>query len=209
MINLNNYYIHATGGYRGDFNSENTIIDILRDGKIKANGIRKNYELSPMNQVCLCDTTRPLVDGKELLSAYDDFVLYSPCLLFSKDLDVKIPEYDVYDSNRCWDLNKADMYDEVRYDGDLSLEKLQLITFPIKYEKKLCPAEQTELYFFIEELNIYKENIKIIEKDYKTIPIKDIYTSKNITTDDLNRQIYYCKKKMKVPYDTFKELYDK
>lgn len=211
MMKLDQYYIHATGGYKGINNDKNNIIKILHDGKIKADGIEKNCEDSPKNCICLCDVTRPVIQGSagySLASSYKDFVLYSPSLLFSRDLEVQIPKYDNYHPHN-WDPNTADMYDEVQYFGELSLDKLQLITFPVKYSKELYPSHDSGLYFFISDLMLYRDNIQSIEKDYNTIPIKDIYTGQIIHSSDIDQEIEDCKKRMIMPYKEFKKYYDR
>lgn len=201
MMNLDNYYMHATGGYDGEFNYKNRIIDILREGKVKASEISKNYDgISPRDSICLCDTTRPVVydrNGDTLFSSYEHFILNSPSLLFSRDLKIKIPEYDNYYETQAWNSNKSDCYDEVRYYGDLTLEKLKVITFPIFKEKTDEQSDKYEEMYKIQELQIFRENINIISKEFSLIQIKDIYTGKNITVNDVDRQIEVYQKKIK------------
>ncbi len=196
MMNLDNYYIHATGGFWGTKNKENKIIDILRDGKISVNSINKNHKESPDNQICFCDTTRPVLyknKNNAYLSSFEHFVLYSPSLILSRDFDVIIPEYG--DNNE--EEGKkglADCYDEVRYDKDLSLEHLKFITFPLLLEdrKKVLSDENK-----MSNLKVFKKNILVISKEFKTIPIKDIYTGHDITVEDIEKQIEIYQKKVK------------
>lgn len=186
MMNLDNYYIHATGGFWGKYNCENHILTILADQKVKAQEIKKNYKGSPINQVCLCDPTRkdPMhINGKgSLISSFEHFVLYSPSLLFSRDLEVVVPQYDL---PGCGEV--ADMYDEVRYNGDLSLGKLEGIIYP------LWPDEQAN-YISIQNqkiynLEIFKQEIFVIQNYFKNIPVKDVYTGKEITEEVVERKI--------------------
>lgn len=190
-MNLDNYYIHATGGYKGDMNAENKIIDILREGKVT--NTNKNYYKSPTNKICLCDTTRPMVyidqSDKPIASSFKNFVLYAPSLVFSKNFPVEIPKY----AHWTFSQDVSDCYDEVRYHGELSLDHLSFVTFPI------WPINGLTVYLSherkIRNLEIFKENIEIIQKDFKTVPIKDIYTGKNITVEDVERQIEVYQKK--------------
>lgn len=194
MMNLDNYYIHATGGFWGKYNCENHILTILADQKVRSKEIKKNYKGSPINQVCLCDPTRKDVihlDGKgTLISSFEHFVLYSPSLLFSRDLDVVIPQYDL---PGCGEV--ADMYDEVRYNGDLSLEKLEGIIYPLWPDTQgsyICMKDKKTY-----NLEIFQQEIFVIRNHFKNIPVKDIFTGKDITEEDVKNQIHAYQKTIK------------
>ena len=91
MMNLDNYYLHATGGVLGQYNSEQKILNILDDGKISV-AKEKKYNQSPLQSVCLIDIRKHDPRSRSnFSSAFDLFALYSPCLLFSRDLVVNIP----------------------------------------------------------------------------------------------------------------------
>ena len=190
VMNLDDYYLHATGGGYGIANDKCRILDILEEGKIKAK-CDKNYSQSPNTKICLCDTTKPelSIDSIALFSSFKIFVCYSPSLVLNRNLQVETPIYCreiLFDSEQ---ERKADMYDEVRVDNEISLDHLEFITFPIWTNKS--PNKET-----IKQLNIFKQNIDVISKEYKKIPIKDLYTGKDITTDDVDRQIEIYQKRL-------------
>lgn len=193
MMNFDNYYIHATGGSFGKYNYKNTIIQILRDGKIKANASH-NYERSPDNKICLCDPSKKIIYncwGLSLISSFDEFVLYSPSLIFSKDLQVEVPEYlldEQYD-----DIEKADCYDEVRYKGDLSLEHLKFITFPLFNFTEDKEAMREKLR--IKQLKIFQQNIQVITKEFPNILMKDIVTGEDLNCAVIDKHIAKVKSK--------------
>ncbi len=191
MMNLDNYYIHATGGFRGITNNENKILNILEDGKIKTDGRVKSDEKSPDHLTCLCDTTRPWirVGIYSLFSSFEEFVLYSPSLVLSRDFEVIIPKYGTEPTEEI-----ADMYDEVRCDKEISLEHLKFITFPLFPENRARALSNEEK---LTDLQNFKENISVISREFKTIPVKNIYTGKDITTDDVDRQIEIYEKKLR------------
>lgn len=193
MMNLENYYIHATGGFWGTKNDQNKIIDILKDGKIKFTGVNKNHNESPDHLICLCDTTKPvLYKNKEdkYLSSFEQFVLYSPSLILSRNFEVMVPKYQEAEDQK----EVADCYDEVRCDKEISLEHLKFITFPLFLEDREKALSNRDK---LANLNIFKENISIILENFKTIPVKNIYTGKDITIEDIDRQIEIYKKQMK------------
>lgn len=187
-MNLDNYYLHATGGFRGNCNYKNKILKVLEDNKVKITEQNRNYQHSAMNQISLCDTTRPItkgeISGNCLFSSFKEFALYSPSLIFSKDIDVIIPKYENFHIIRKKDY--SDCYDEVRHIGELLLEELKFITFP------LWPLEEKNAFSIKERiynLTIFKENISVISEKYQTIAVKDIYTGNDITVNDVDRQI--------------------
>ena len=197
LMNLDNYYIHATGGILGQTNDENRIIKILEDGKILVNknkGKNRNYINSPAEYVCLVDTRRHNPYSKSrFLSAFDFFVLYSPCLLFSRDLEIHIPRLS-HDKGK-GDM-VADMEAEVRYKGDLSLDKLQAITFPIHsaYEDlRIGGRTNTSQDRKIRHLEIFKNKIEFIENNFSNIPVLDLYSGRTITSGEVNGHIIYLK----------------
>lgn len=193
-MELKNYYLHATGGYKGLKNDENKIIQILDAGKVKSTEETKNYHKSPKNKVCLCDPTKPIVYDPiyhvELLSSFKGFVLCSPSLVFSRNLQVETPEYKLYTFYE----NESDMYDEVRYNGELSLEQLEFITFPLWPIHKLTVelTNSTKLRY----LEMFKQNLQVISKQYQ-IETKDIYTGNTITVDDIDKHIKIYQKEVR------------
>ncbi len=195
MMNLDKYYLHATGGYKGTKNDENKILNILLEGKVKGEEENKNYYKSPIHKVCLCDTTKPIVYDPiyhvELLSAFKGFVLCSPSLAFSRDLQVETPDYKLYTFYE----NESDMYDEVRYNGELSLEQLEFISFPIWPIHRLTVdlTNSRKLHY----LEIFKQNLQVISTQYSLIETKDIYTGNTITVDDIEKHIKIYQKEVR------------
>ena len=196
MMDLDNYYLHATGGFKGEYNKRNRIIDILQDNKINTKFYQKNYQFSPNKEICLCDPSiKENTEDIALTSSFKSFVLYSPTLVFTKDIDVFTPIFGI-------DKGMADMYDEVRHKGNLSLEHLEFITFPIwPTHVKVAMSRASR----VDDLRIFKENIEVIESNYN-IPIRNIYTGKKIDSSDVERTIkYYIKHyNMGWNYDKFR-----
>ena len=194
-MELKNYYLHATGGYKGLKNDENKIIQILDAGKVKTTDENKNYDKSPKNKVCLCDPTKPIVYDPiyhvELLSSFKGFVLCSPSLAFSRNLQVETPEYKLYTFYE----NESDMYDEVRYNGELSLEQLEFIAFPLWPIHRLTVDlnKSTKLCY----LEIFKQNVQMISKQYQSIETRDIYTGNTITVEDIDKHIKVYQKEVR------------
>ncbi len=180
MMNLDNYYIHATGGCWGEFNDHCNLLKILVDGKIRSTGITNNYKTSSKykNHTYLCDPQKSKTPVGNHICSFDEFVLYSPSLVFSRDLPVKY----IGPSK-----NSNDEYDEVLYDGDLSLDKLQFITFPLwpkKYDDIMMTDEDK-----IKNLELFRDHLVILAHEFKTIKTKDIFTGKDITPKEVNAQI--------------------
>lgn len=58
-MNLDNYYLYATEGFRGDTRNKHNILSILKDKEIKTREslglVKKVYNRN--NEICLCDVT--------------------------------------------------------------------------------------------------------------------------------------------------------
>lgn len=180
-MNLNNYYLHATGGYIGIRNIQNKIIDILEDGKIKPNILDK-YEETPKDIVCLCDIKKSCIGKiKFANSALRDFVLFSPTIVVDRGLEV--------------DSTSGKHIDEVQHIGEIPMDKFKFITFPIssKGEKGIISYPCRD---HIARLKIFKENISIIEERFPTIVMKDIFTGQNVNVKTVENEIELCQKKL-------------
>lgn len=195
VMNLDNCYIHATGGYRGIYNDQNKIIDILADGKIKINEITKNYDSSPLGKVCLCDVRRLILRPKRVYtSSFYNFVCCSPALIFNRDLDVSIPQYVKLPIEIEKDKeNMSDMYDEVRYTGDLSLEKLKFITFPIWTENEIEKLH-LDIYRVTSSLHIFKNTFKYVMQNYTNISMKNLFTGEELKEEHFDKIKTFAKK---------------
>ncbi len=178
VLNLGSYYLHATGGIFGCENEENAIVDILKSHTIKTNeslGKGNIYALQHDDDICLCDMTKEDPHIGNLTSSFLTYALYSPTLVLSRDLKVYQPKLmEVTEPIK----GTTNLYDEVRHQGDISLEHLQFITFPVFWNQNK-----------IQNLEIFKENIRVLEQEFKEVPIKDIFTGKTLTTEQLEKQI--------------------
>lgn len=185
-MNLNDYYLHATGGYLGMDNEDNIIIEILKSGKILTPESRnqRSLTLSYDNEICLCD---PRKNTEKI--EYSSFVLYPMCgptLVLDREIEVYTPDF-----NADYTKGSTDLYDEVRCKGDISLSHLKFITFPIFDSLTKTPKKNTAISSpaKLEYLNIFEENIKIIENDFSFVPVKDIYTGKTITAGEVRQKL--------------------
>lgn len=186
-MNLDNYYLHAIGGWLGygytKYYKSDKLINILREGKLKADGQNRNHSLSPINEICLCDPAKKIrykENGERVESAFEEFVLCSPSFVFSKDLDVYVPQFESAETRK--DRTKAE-YDEVRYRGKLSLEKLEFIAYPLWewYEGMIGEADKRNKC--LNDLSLCFQNLDILEKEFETIKVKDIFTGETVNKD--------------------------
>ena len=180
MINLDNYYLHATGGFHGNKNSAYALIEILKTGKISTDdSIIRNYNISPKKEICLCD---PRVKSPDIiptyLSSFDHFVLYSPTILLPRSIKI----YQPYFSE---ENGETDMLDEVRCKEDITMDKFQGIVFPINREE----VKQHEISKEIKDLKIYRYCIEFLNQNYSELPKKDIFTGENVTVEMVNEKI--------------------
>lgn len=183
ILNLEPYYLHATGGMFGCENEENAIIDILRSHTIKTNESLKEenkYALQNDDDVCLCDMAKTDPHIEKITSSFITYVLYSPTLVLSRNIEVYQPELmEITEPIK----GTTNLYDEVRHQGDISLDHLQFITFPIFWQQDRATDQK------IENLEIFKENMEVLEHEFREIPVKDIFTGKILTTKQVESQI--------------------
>ncbi len=181
-MNLDNYYLHATGGYEGEENYQNRIIKILETGEIIPSKENRHYSSSPENQVCLVDPRKLKNNSAHYNdSAFHGFVLYCPTIAIKRDIPVE--EY-----------KKSLHIDEVRYSGKIAIDKIKMILFPFYWNNSISIFEPEDK---IEQLEIFRENIAFISKEFTTIPLKEIYTGKDITMDAVDRQIEIYQKRLR------------
>lgn len=179
-MNRSKYYIHATGGYLGLYNSHKNILKILRSGEIKSFDDKG---------VCLCDPTKSSHVTNDLKSSYKLFVMWGPAIFLNKNINVQEPTYG---DNINSFTQETDLCDEVISYDNISLEKIEFITFPIPNDyflkKVIFKDPYTGRLFirdYIKELSTYKEIIENIKKKYPNIPIKNLYTGKYIDDCEL------------------------
>ncbi len=181
MMNLDNYYLHATGGYHGNKNNAHALIDIFKLGKIsKDNTYNYNYDRSPVNEICLCDPRIKSIPS--YLSSFEHFVLYSPSILVSRDIEVYTPYFTEEETN---DNSVSDMLDEVRCKSDIFMSNFKGIIFPI--ERK--DFSSVNINDEISNLCIYRECIEFLENNYSMIPRYDTFTLEPITIEQINNKI--------------------
>lgn len=185
MMNLDNYYMHSTGSYEGFNNNKNWVIDILNCQSI--------HPLFFHNKVCLCDTTKEeiILDGVKLKSAFIHYVEKSPTLCLNRNIKIFTPVLDVTVN---YEKQITDLYDEVRHKGNISLEHLEMITFPIwpldydlQFDKDL--TSNMSVLWKLKNLNIFRDNIEMIKEEFSTIKVKDLYSGVDLTTDFIDERI--------------------
>ncbi len=193
MMNLNKYYLYATGGYKGEVIYRHSILQIIEDHEIKTKEILdyvgKSYNRS--DEICLCDVTlNQDKKGKiEYASAFENFVLKGSSLVLSRNLEVYQPQLLQTTKVK---YPATDMYDEVRHIQDISLDGLEFITYPI--------YKGTDAYkykFEIQKLEYFYKELVVIKRKYSHILVKDIYTEENITPKDVKLFIKDCKRNKK------------
>lgn len=204
MMNLDNYYLHATGGYEGYDNHLNEILLVLRDKKLLTREDRQaniNFGCNNNNELCFCDPTKKNNSNLSLVSSFSRYIERSPALVFPKDLDIFVPKK--CSEEDCWNnTGVTDLYDEVRHIGSISLEKIEFVTFPIWPIDYIPDYDDVHLNIFntkskLWHLNIFLDNIIEIEKDFKTIKMKDIYTGVALDSSYVKEQIKVYKKTLK------------
>lgn len=193
-MNLDNYYLYATEGFRGDTRNKHNILSILKDKEIKTREslglVKKVYNRN--NEICLCDVTlsQDKKENIEYTSAFEEFVLYGPTLVLSKNIKVYQPQ--LLETKKAKFPN-TDMYDEVRHIGNISLENLEFIVYPI-YRQQFSNTIGYGKILHSEYLKYFYEELKVIKKMQKKIIVKDIYTGENITPSDVKLFMKDCKK---------------
>ncbi len=194
MMNLDNYYLHATGGILGGKLEKNYIMNILADGVIKTRKERGttgkvyNYD----DELCLWDPRIKLSGIKRLLyfSSINNFIIEGPCLVLSRNINTFKPTtISCFQTRRLPRaiVGKTDIYDEVRHQGNISLEYLEFITFPIEKPKKII--------IYRDELYIYKEEIKLLKESFPDIKIKDIFTGNDLTEESIDNKVKELERK--------------
>lgn len=191
MMNLDNYYLHATGHYEGKANRANNIIDILYG----------NYILPScsFDEICLCDTTKKQksIHGIQLKSAFIHYVEKSPTLCLNRQIKVFTPRRAITPN---YDKKITDLYDEVRTKKPISLDHLELITFPIWPVHYNLQYDENIIFWGIDNswkiknLNIFRKNIELIKKEFSMIQVKDLYSGEDLTLDFIDERIEQFRK---------------
>ncbi len=197
MMNLDNYYLHATGSYEGVYNGLDDILLVLKEGKLLTRidrQISTNLGLNNDNELCFCDPSKKK-NNESLVSSFSRYIERSPALVFPKSFEVFTPKQ--INPEDCQDQKgTTDLYDEVRHIGSISLENLKFVTFPIWPIDYIPEYDDEDLEEFdnqskLKQLNIFFDNIAIIESEFKTVKMKDIYTGIDLNTS-------YVKEKIKI-----------
>lgn len=187
MMDVDNFYLHATGGILGRHIEKNCIINILTDGEIKTRentGI-KAKSLNQDNELCLWD---PKIKFKGInkflyLSSINNFITEGPCLVLSRDINTFRPTVKVIikkeEKETC--IGITDIYDEVRHQGNIPLDYLEFIAFPIEKPKKMRT--------YRDELFIYKKEISLIKRNFPDIKVKDIFTGNDLNEESITNKI--------------------
>lgn len=190
-LNLENYYLHSTGGNHGIYNKKDLILTILRHGAIDPNfqGDNPIIYLSDPNKKEI------ISEKKRLSSCFQSYVEKSPTICLDRELEVYDPNYSYTYANS----NDTFLYDEVRHKGQIGIDKFKLITFPIwpiGYELVGGPyyGVMFNKYWKIENLEIFKNNLEILQRDFNTMRAKDLYTGIDLTTDFIDERIKELKK---------------
>ena len=188
MMNLDKYYLHATDGIYGKHFERKRMINILEEKEIKTRNKRgQNAKVyNHDDELCLWDPKIKFYGIKKLLfsSAINTFIIEGPCFVLSRNINTFKPEtIPFFQARRCPTaiVGKTDMYDEVRHQGDISLDHLEFITFPIEKPKKMR--------IYRDELLIYQKEISLIKRDFPDIKIKDIFTGNDLTEESIDNKI--------------------
>lgn len=121
-LNLENCYLHSTGGNHGIYNKKNLILTIVRHGAIDP-----NFQENPIIYLSDPNKKEIISEKKRLSSCFKNYVEKSPTICLDRDLEVKEPNYTyTYRGG-----NDTFLYDEVRHKGKINIDKFKLITFPI------------------------------------------------------------------------------
>lgn len=203
-MNLDNYYLHATGSYEGNYNGLDDILLVLKDKKLLTRAdrqIRVDLAMNHDNELCFCDPSKKK-KNESLISSFSRYIERSPALVLPKNFEVFTPQQFSLD-DCCDKRGVTDLYDEVRHIGSISLENLEFVTFPIWPIDYIPDYDDKELKSFdnqskLRHLNIFLDNIKAIEKDFKTVKMKDIYTGIDLDSSYVKEQINVYEKKIKI-----------
>ena len=186
MINLKNYYLHGTAGINGKYIKYHTILLILDDHKLataKSMGFDKSVVFMKLDELCLCDRSiKPkLFRKKSYLSSYEIFVSKSPTLVFNRSLEVYRPKLITLNEDET--IGTTNMYDEVRHEGDISLDHLEFITYPISNENE------------IERLEIFRKQLLYIKKNHPGVQVFDLLSKKAVDVEFVESQMRKALKK--------------
>ena len=202
-MDLENYYLHATGSYEGCYNQLDDILFVLKEGKLLTREDRKANSTEGLNldnELCFCDPSKKS-NNSDLISSFSRYIERSPALAFPKDFSVFTPKH--YNRKKhFFGRVTTDLYDEVRHEGSISLDNLQFITFPIWPIDYIPDYDDKQLRSFdnqskLKHLNIFFDNIVVIEKEFKTVKMKDIYTGIDLDSSYVKEQIKVYEKIVK------------
>ncbi len=174
MLDLKDYYLHATGGFKGCNNDRNAIIKIVREKEILSKKELGSYstKLQMDDEICLCDPS--IKKEKYFSSFFEYYPLYSPILVLDRKIKVYKPQLAFFP-----ETGQTNLYDEVRCKTKIDIEHVQFITFPI-YDVEHLDQLHIDFNTVISNLCVFKENVKLLKKAFSIYPLKDIYTGKDI-----------------------------
>lgn len=200
-LNLNDYYFHATGGPRGFYNKEHRILQILADGEIKTNESMRIHgdEMNKDNEICLIDNRKTINncnDSRKYQNALGYFCADAPTIVIDRNISVYEPPACLTSEIGIYRKGESIMFNEVRHEGNISIDHLKFLFFPISLEKH--PFFRYSLQQQIMKLNIFKYDISVILENYKNIKIFDLYDlDTEVTEDYVTSKIDTWEKKLK------------
>ena len=191
MINLDNYYLHATAGALGKTAVNQSIIGILKDREIRTKEDRgyTAIKYSRDNELCFFDPSIKRTGIKKLFyySALELYAYHGPCLVINKTFDTYRPKLvTIYKKETETNIiGTTNIYDEVRYKGNISLDNLEYITFPLYTPKDFKENNIVP----IEHLEEFLKTMKVLEQNFPNVLVKDLFTGSIITSEEVDKKI--------------------
>ena len=198
MNRLKDCYLYGTDEIHGDGFENSAIISILKDGEIKTRenlGIKLGISCNKDNEICLIDPRKKRKGIKQLScrSAFRLYVLYGATLVLDRNIETFNPPVKNYPNEQeAKIMGVTDLYDEVRHSGDISLDHLQGILYPISMYRLFVHnifSYESRIVHMYEEIEFIKENFPEIE-------IKDTFTGKKIDIVKTKKKIDKIKNKV-------------
>ena len=203
MNRLKDCYLYGTTEIWGTGLEKSAITNILKNGEIKTRESLGKESLNSCNndnEICLIDLRKKRIKQIKCYSAFRLYALYGATLVLDRNIETFNPTITGNLSDETARMGFTDLYDEVRHSGDISLEHLQGILYPLSMYRLFVPnifSYESRMVHMYEEIEFIKENFPEIE-------IKDTFTRETIDIVKTKKKI--DKIKNKVTKKKFKKL---